>query len=127
MACLYSPQNGMVFGPLAICPSLIFSGYFVYMKDAPSYFGWLFHVSYMKYSLEAIATAVYSYDRPKMTCEEIYCHFTSPSRFLKEVGMADVDFWTNFFVLLGAFVLLRVVGYCVLLVQVYYRRTFAGR
>ncbi|XP_047002054.1 ATP-binding cassette sub-family G member 1-like [Schistocerca americana] len=118
-------QNSMVFGPLAICPSLIFSGFFVYMKDAPSYFDWLFHMSYMKYSLEGLMLAMYGYDRPRLKCYSDYCHYSQPKRFLQEVDMDGGSYWVDAVFLISLFFFLRLIGYCALLLEVYCRRTFS--
>ncbi|KAK7863603.1 hypothetical protein R5R35_013475 [Gryllus longicercus] len=110
-------QNGMVFGPLAILPFLIFSGFFVSMKDAPKYFEWLFHMSYLKYGLEAVMQAMYSYDREKLPCSTDYCHFKLPMKFLEELHMVDAKYWVDIIFLTLLYIVLLAVTYTVLKVK----------
>lgn len=58
--------------------------------------------------------AVYGLDRPKLDCDEIYCHFRSPKKFLEEMSMDKAEYWIDALALLGIFVALRVVAYFVL-------------
>jgi len=52
-------QNSAIFGPFAIMPFVIFSGFFVHLKDAPPYLHWLFHTSFLKYGFEGVMIAIY--------------------------------------------------------------------
>ncbi|KAJ8896931.1 hypothetical protein PR048_002277 [Dryococelus australis] len=70
-----SIQNGMVFGPFAIMPFFIFSGFLIRMKDAPIYFHWLFHTSFIKYGVECCVWAVYGFNRGRLKCNELYCQY----------------------------------------------------
>lgn len=85
-------QNGAIFGPFFICPFLIFSGFFIHLTDAHPIMHWLFHISFLKYALQGAALAIFGYDRPRMDCDETYCHFVLPKKFLKEVDMLEADF-----------------------------------
>lgn len=58
--------------------------------------------------------AVYGMDREKLECNEIYCHYRSPQKFLKEMSMADANFWVDVAALAGIFVGLRIIAYFVL-------------
>lgn len=104
----------MFLGPLTNLPFIIFSGFFVYMKDSPEMLHWLFHASYIKYGLEGMMMAVYGYDREKLACEDDYCHFKRPLFFLKELGMHNGDFWLCAEVLLALLVILRISTFIVL-------------
>ncbi|XP_067009787.1 ATP-binding cassette sub-family G member 1 isoform X2 [Anabrus simplex] len=115
-------QNGMVFGPLAILPFLIFSGFFVAMKDAPWYFEWLFHASYLKYSLEGTMQAMYSYGRGKLPCSADYCHYTLPLKFLEELDMHHAAFWVDVVVLVSLDIVLKLIIYLALLYKLRHSR-----
>lgn len=61
--------------------------------------------------------SIYGFDRPKMDCEEIYCHFRRPSKFLEEFSMNEANFWVNAGALTVIFIGLRIVAYFVLRVR----------
>ncbi|XP_076170303.1 ATP-binding cassette sub-family G member 1 isoform X1 [Ptiloglossa arizonensis] len=108
-------QHGMIFGPLTILPFLIFSGFFVQFRDAHPYLRWLFHLSFLKYGFEGVMVAMYGYNRPKLSCSEVYCHFAVPEKLLSAVDMKQADYWFCMIVLtclylvldIGAFALLK--------------------
>ena len=107
-------QHGVIFGPLAILPFTIFSGYFVHQKDAPAGLRWLFHASYLKYGLSGSMLAVYGYGREQLACSEDYCHFRRPDKFLAELDLAGGNYWLDAGVLAALGSVLRVAAYFVL-------------
>lgn len=109
----------MVWGALAIMPFTIFSGFFVHMNDAPAYFQWLFHISYLKYGLDGVLISIYSYERERLQCSIDYCHFTSPQKFLEALDMGNGSYWFNVLILVIMFFSLRLVSYLIL----FYRLT----
>jgi len=117
-----SIQNGMVWGALAIMPFTIFSGFFVHMNDAPAYFQWLFHISYLKYGLDGVLISIYSYERERLQCSIDYCHFTSPQKFLEALDMGNGSYWLNVLILVMMFFCLRLVSYLILLYRLTNRR-----
>lgn len=105
----------MVFGPLAILPFTVFSGYFVLMKDAPSYMQWLFHASYLKYGLSGCMLAVYGYGRPPLAlCSDDYCHYKRPEKFLEEMNLDGGNYWIDALFLFVFGSALRLAAYFVL-------------
>jgi hypothetical protein len=105
----------MVWGALAIMPFMIFSGYFVHMNDAPAYFQWLFHISYLKYGFDGALISIYSYERSDLECSIDYCHYTSPKKFLKALDMGNGSYWFNAIILVSMFFSLRLLCYFILL------------
>jgi len=112
----------MVWGALAIMPFTIFSGFFVHMNDAPAYFQWLFHASYLKYGLDGVLISIYSYERERLQCSIDYCHFTSPQKFLEALDMGNGSYWFNVLILVVMFFCLRLVSYLILLYRLTNRR-----
>lgn len=102
----------------------MFSGFFIHMKDAPKAMHWLFHTSYLKYSLEGMMLAVYGYERGKMQCNAEYCHFRSPSKFLEELGMDGGEYWLDASVLICLLVLIRFATYFILKWRLKHARNF---
>lgn len=111
-------QNGVIFGPLAIMPFLVFSGFFVHVKDAAPCMRWLFHTSFLRYGLEGVAHAVLGYDRAKMHCSSDYCHFVQPQRFLDQVGMDESRLTIDALVLVSLYLGIRLTTYAALLARV---------
>lgn len=107
-------EHGMIFGPLMILPFLIFSGFFVHLNDAHPYLQWMFHLSFLKYGFEGVIVAIYGYDRPKLKCSNIYCHFAIPEKLLTTVDMKNVDYWFCMIVLTCLYVVLDVGAFALL-------------
>ncbi|XP_011498995.1 PREDICTED: ATP-binding cassette sub-family G member 4-like [Ceratosolen solmsi marchali] len=107
-------QNGVIFGPFAILPFMMFSGFFVHLNDAHPYLQWLFHMSFLKYGFEGVMVAIYGYDRPNMKCSKDYCHYISPKKLLKTVDMKNSEYWFSTLVLLGLYIALDLTAYFLL-------------
>ncbi|XP_032665784.1 ATP-binding cassette sub-family G member 1-like [Odontomachus brunneus] len=116
-------QNSVIFGPFAILPFVIFSGFFVHLKDAHPYLQWLFHTSFLKYGFEGVMIAIYGYNRTKLKCSADYCHFAIPEKLLTEVDMKHVDYWFNMTVLIVLYIVLDIVAYIILKIRVKKRLT----
>ncbi|XP_060833115.1 ATP-binding cassette sub-family G member 1-like isoform X2 [Bombus pascuorum] len=107
-------QHGMIFGPLTILPFLIFSGFFVQFRDAHPYLRWLFHLSFLKYGFEGVMIAIYGYDRPKLSCSDVYCHFAIPETLLNAVDMKQANYWFCLIVLVALYIALDIGTYTLL-------------
>lgn len=118
----FSIQNGVIFGPLFIMPFVAFSGFFVHLDHAPFYLKWLFHLSFLKYGFEGIVKAIFGYERGKLQCTEVYCHFMYPEKFMDEVGMKSAEYTFDMFCLIGFYVVLRIITYCALWIRVSTKR-----
>ncbi|XP_062534757.1 ATP-binding cassette subfamily G member 4-like [Armigeres subalbatus] len=114
VASLFDVKNGAIFGPFFICPFLIFSGFFIHLNDAHVIMHWLFHISFLKYALQGATVAIFGYDRPKLECEETYCHFVLPKKFLKEIDMLSADFVEAVIALAVIFFVFRVAAFYVM-------------
>lgn len=119
----YFFQNGVIFGPLAIMPWVVMSGYFLQLRDSPYWSRPFFKISYFRHGLEGLVTAIYGYSRPSLPCiSEDYCHYVSPKKFLKELDMAEVSYLTNVAVILGIYATLKILTYFVLIYQLRHKR-----
>ncbi|XP_055549562.1 ATP-binding cassette sub-family G member 4-like [Wyeomyia smithii] len=114
VASLFNVKNGAIFGPFFICPFLIFSGFFIHLNDAHPVMHWLFHVSFLKYALQGATVAIFGYDRDRLECDEIYCHFVLPKKFLKEIDMLSADFVEAVIALVVIFLVLRISAFYVM-------------
>ncbi|XP_023934944.1 ATP-binding cassette sub-family G member 4 [Bicyclus anynana] len=107
-------ETGVYLGPVTTIPVVLFSGFFVNFNAIPSYLQWLTYLSYVRYGFEGAMLSVYGYGREKLHCSEAYCHFRTPSLFLKEMTMDQANFWVDVGALSGFFVFIRIVSYLVL-------------
>lgn len=101
----------MIVGPFAIAPFVAFSGFFLRLSDAPIYLKWVFHTSFLKYGLEGATHALFGYNRPKLDCNEIYCHYRIPTKFMQIVDMHHNDFISAFIILLIFCIVLRIFAF----------------
>lgn len=115
-------QNGAIFGPFFICPFLIFSGFFIQIKDAHPVLHWLFHISFLKYSLEGSSLAIFGYDRKKMECNEIFCQYVIPKKFLTDVEMVNGDYLNTILALFIIFIIFRVAAFYIMLYKLRHKR-----
>ncbi|XP_050669685.1 ATP-binding cassette sub-family G member 1 isoform X2 [Leptidea sinapis] len=107
-------ETGVYLGPVTTIPIVLFSGFFVNFNAIPDYLQWLTYLSYIRYGFEGAMLAVYGYDREKLKCSEAYCHFRTPSLFLKEMSMDKANFWIDVGALSAFFIFIRVISYLVL-------------
>lgn len=111
-------MNGVIFGPLSICPWVLFSGFFLQAKDAPSWAYWIYAISWMRRGIEGLTASVYGYSRAPLPCiSEDYCHFVSPKKFLKELDMADNSFAFNVLFILLFALFMKFCTYVILIYQ----------
>jgi hypothetical protein len=78
--------------PAANIPLVLFSGFFLNLRDVRSWLKWLTYVSYFRYAFEGSMQSVYGYNRPSLECPQPYCIFNSPLKLLEEFEMANAVF-----------------------------------
>lgn len=107
-------QLGVIVGPFVIAPFLVFSGFFLRLADAQYWLHWLFHSSYLKYAVEGASLAIFGYNRPKLECKDIYCHYQAPLKFMKLYDLHHSDFLSVFIKLAVMCVVLRIVAFFIM-------------
>ncbi|KPU73027.1 uncharacterized protein Dana_GF15020, isoform B [Drosophila ananassae] len=107
-------ETGVFLGPVTTIPTILFSGFFVNFDTIPGYLQWVTYVSYVRYGFEGAMVAIYGMDREKLQCNQIYCHYRSPKKFLEEMSMDNALFWVDAVALVGIFFALRIIAYFVL-------------
>lgn len=68
---------------------VIFAGAFVIPKDTPIFMSWMFEVDFLKHAADAMLTSIFGWNREKLPCNEMYCHFQWPKDLLKYVGLSE--------------------------------------
>lgn len=109
-----SLQLAVIMGPFLQSAPLIFSGFFVHLTDALPNLHGFFYISYLRYALEGTIDAIFGYGRPKLQCNEIYCHFQIPAKFIKEVDMQRNDFYSACIILLTFLMCFRAFAFAVI-------------
>ncbi|XP_061389329.1 ATP-binding cassette sub-family G member 1 [Musca vetustissima] len=103
-----------ILGPFFICPFLTFSGFFVQEKHAPETLKWLFKTSFLKYSFEGSVLSIFGYDRPRLQCNAMYCHYSRPQVFLKDVDMQEANYQMAILFLVSIFLALRIIAFYIM-------------
>ncbi|KAL1122264.1 hypothetical protein AAG570_003669 [Ranatra chinensis] len=111
---IFNVVNGTFFGPTLVVPMMMFSGFGVNFRDIPRFLFWGTKVSYLRYGLEGYVGAIYGMNRTTLPCDEFYCHYRYPDKFLKDIAMSADVFWEDVFYLAGMFILSRVGAYYLL-------------
>lgn len=109
-----SVENGVFLGPVSTIPTILFSGFFVNFDVIPKYLQWVTYISYVRYGFEGAMISIYGMDRKRLDCNEIYCHFRNPKKFLEEMSMENAEYWIDAVALIAIFIGLRVMAYFVL-------------
>ncbi|XP_023942158.1 ATP-binding cassette subfamily G member 4 [Bicyclus anynana] len=104
-------QNGVFLAPVMSVPFLLFSGFFVSFNAIPVYLRWITYVSYIRYGFEGTALATYAFNRTKLQCHQVYCHFKHPDTTLEELDMQNADFTLDIAALCLIFVVLRISAF----------------
>jgi hypothetical protein len=64
-------------------------GFIITQKDANPLFNWAFDLNFLKQAGDASLSTVMGYNRSKLDCTDIYCHFQRPTKLLETVGVED--------------------------------------
>lgn len=107
----YFSSLGVFLAPVMSVPFLLFSGFFVSFDAIPIYLRWITYLSYIRYGFEATALATYGFEREKLQCFQVYCHFKSPHTTLEELDMLKSDIKLDIIALVVIFILLRIAAF----------------
>ncbi|XP_011700521.1 PREDICTED: ATP-binding cassette sub-family G member 4 [Wasmannia auropunctata] len=95
-------------GPIIAVLFSIF-GFCIRYFDTPQAFRWMFHISYFRAGFHSLIYTVYGYDRMDLLCDEFYCHYKKPIKFLTEMEINDVNVVNNLVLILGIGVLMHLL------------------
>ncbi|KAM3963648.1 LOW QUALITY PROTEIN: ATP-binding cassette sub-family G member 1 [Aphomia sociella] len=109
-----TPTKIAVFlGPVVACLFSVF-GFCLALSDTPYPFRWLHHISYFRAGFHVAVHSVYGFNRTKIHCNKEYCHYITPSKFLQEMDMAEVDVGGNMALVISITVLMHLLTCAVL-------------
>ncbi|KAM0736705.1 ATP-binding cassette subfamily G member 4 [Formica fusca] len=95
-------------GPIIAVLFSIF-GFCIRYIDTPHAFRWMFHISYFRAGFQSLLYTVYGFDRTDLKCDEFYCHYKKPTKFLAEMDIVDVNVVNNLILILGIGVLMHLL------------------
>lgn len=95
-------------GPIIAVVFSIF-GFCIRYSDTPHAFRWLFHISYFRASFHNLLYTVYGFDRTDLKCDDFYCHYKKPIKFLTEMDIVDINVVNNLILILGVGVLMHLL------------------
>lgn len=91
----------------------MFSGFFVLMKDTSYGWHWLFYSSFLKHALDGGLLAIFGFNRPKLECDAVYCHYRWPHKFLETLGV-ETSFTDALVVIIFSLFLFRTIAFFVI-------------
>lgn len=106
-------QHTLIIASGAIFMFTLFSGFFVLMKDTSYGWHWLFYSSFLKHSLDAGFLAIFGFNRAKLECSAMYCHFRWPHKFLETLGV-NSTFTDALIVIIFSLFLFRIAAFFVI-------------
>lgn len=84
---------------------------FDFASNIPVFMSFLMKLSFMRVGIVTIVLTVFGYERPQMTCTEVYCHFDDPKVLLRFLRVESVNLWNEVGLLVVFAVVFRTVFY----------------
>lgn len=94
-------------GPIIAVMLSVF-GFCARYIDIPHMFRWMYYISYFRASFHSLVYTMYGFDRMDLKCDEFYCHYKKPSKFLKEMDI-DTNVVNNLVLIIGIGVLMHLL------------------
>lgn len=98
---------------LLMATQVLFGGFFITNEDISSSMQWMFDATYLKHSLDGIGSLVFGFNRTKLDCHEMYCHFESPKKFMEFIGLRE-DLSKTFTAIISTLVIIHIATFCTL-------------
>ena len=67
----------------------------------------------MKHALDGYTSLILGYDRPKLDCDDTYCHFVSSQKFMNLIDMQE-NIPKVFYSLAAIWVIFHAITYCIM-------------
>jgi ATP-binding cassette, subfamily G (WHITE), member 1 len=111
---IFNVKYGATIGCFFIFPFLIYSGFFIKISEVNESMHWLFHISFFKYAFDGAMQAIYGYNRKKLNCNAIYCHFVDPKYFKKFIEMPSCSYQTAVFAWIDFVIIFRLIAFFII-------------
>lgn len=119
--------NGTFVGPAITVPLMLVAVQGLgETQDLPIYRKLIMYLSYIRYGLEGLITALYGFNRGTLYCPptEILCEFGAPPVLLQTMQMKHAVFWIDFLALIIILVFLKITTYYLLRQRLRPNKTF---
>jgi len=70
-------------------------GFNIFYHDIPTWSIWLYHISYFRAAFHSLVVSVYGHNRTSLPCEQLYCHYKYPDKFLYEMDITGAEISNN--------------------------------
>ncbi|XP_034187738.2 ATP-binding cassette sub-family G member 1 isoform X1 [Osmia lignaria lignaria] len=127
IATMLNIVNGTFVGPAITVPLMLVAVQGLgEMQDLPFYRKLIMYLSYIRYGLEGLITALYGFNREQLYCPptEIFCEYSAPRLLLQIMQMEHVVFWVDFLALIIILILLKILTYYLLRQRLRPNKTF---
>jgi hypothetical protein len=93
---------------------LIFSGFFIRLKELQPFLQPLTYVSVFRFIFEGSMLTIYGSDRAKLDCNAELCYYRSPKKFLKFMQLEEGSYSFDVIALAVFVLVMQVLLYCAL-------------
>ncbi|XP_017798137.1 PREDICTED: ATP-binding cassette sub-family G member 1-like [Habropoda laboriosa] len=127
IASILNIVNGTFVGPAISVPLMLVAVQGLGESETlPIYRRLIMYLSYIRYGLENLITALYGFNRENLYCPptEIFCEFRAPRQILHTMQMEHVVFWLDFLALTIILVLMKVLTFYLLRQRLKPNKTF---
>ncbi|KAL7012314.1 hypothetical protein ACKWTF_014763 [Chironomus riparius] len=108
----FNVTNGCAIGPALMAPFLGLAIYgFDFAADVPMLMYAAMKFSFIRGGVVSLVLTVFGFNRPKLDCKEIYCHFDDPKVLLRYLRIENVSLFKEVSILVGLMFLFRVLFY----------------
>uniref|UniRef100_A0A8D8G448 ATP-binding cassette sub-family G member 1 n=1 Tax=Culex pipiens TaxID=7175 RepID=A0A8D8G448_CULPI len=108
----FNVMNGSAIGPLTIAPFLGLAIYgFDFAPQIPVIMQWLMRVSFIRGGIVSVVLVVFGYDRQRLDCNEMYCHFDDPKVLLHYVRIDNTNLLFELSILISMTLFYRLLCY----------------
>ncbi|XP_034942024.1 ATP-binding cassette sub-family G member 1-like [Chelonus insularis] len=104
-----TPVKIAVFAGPVIAVLFSIFGFCIRYMDTPVHFRWIFHISYFRAGFHSLIYAMYGFNRIDLKCDDIYCHYKKPTKFLNEMEISDTNVMNNLVLIVGIGVLMHLL------------------
>jgi hypothetical protein len=91
-------------------PCFLFSAIMILTKHTHPVFQIFFETNFLDNALKGVVNSVLGFDRAKIPCDEIFCHFGNPKKVIRDFGVS-VDMTKAFCVIFSYIVVFQIVSF----------------
>ncbi|XP_065356937.1 ATP-binding cassette subfamily G member 4 [Calliphora vicina] len=115
---MFDMQLGVFLVPGVTIPIMIFSGFFIRIYEVHSFLRFLCDISFFRYSLEGFMRALYAYERTYLRCDQHFCYYKNPQKFLEDLGMLGDYYGCDIGALLLWILVLKILFFISLVIRI---------